>query len=75
MNATDLSPVAALADALGGRTVDHFGDTRILVRADLLYCDPFGRVKLDHRGRVTVLGAWSTPTDQLVAAYRTAVRR
>lgn len=75
MTAPTTSPVAALADALGGRTVDHFGDTRVLVHADLIYCAPNGTVKLDHRGRITVLGTWSTPTEELVAAYRREVRR
>lgn len=63
------APQAALAAALGGRTVDFDGDKRILVGADLIYCAPTGKVRLDHRGHITDLGRWSDPVDVLAAAY------
>lgn len=65
---------ATLADTLHGRVVDHFGDTRVLVGADIIYCGITGRIKVDRRGRVIELGGLSDGAESIAAAYRLAVR-
>ena len=75
MTTLHMTPATAaeLAEALHGRVVDHFGDARILIGGDIVYAGCTGKVRVDHRGRVTDLGKLSDGVDELAAAYRVAV--
>ena len=69
-----MTPAQALAATLDARLYPNNGDPRIVTpTGDLIYADPRGRVKVDHRGRIHTLGTWSDPTETLAAVYRSIV--
>ena len=66
------APAAQLADTLNARLLPNAGDPRIVVGTDLIYA-ALGKVRVDHRGRITTLGTWNDGADVLAARYREVV--
>ena len=67
------APAAQLADTLNARLLHNAGDPRIIASTDLIYGSFVGKVRLDHRGRITDLGTWNDGADVLAARYREVV--
>jgi hypothetical protein len=61
------APMTVLAGLIGGVVTE---DHHIATVAGLVYCSPFGVVKLQRYGRpVVVLGSLQVGVDSLAAAY------
>ena len=67
------APAQELADTLNALLLPNAGDPRIIVGADLIYGSFVGKVRVDHRGRITTLGTWNDGADVLAARYREVV--